>query len=119
MLSKKTQGAQAERAALTYLKSNGLKLIKQNYYCRFGEIDLIMKDKETFVFVEVRQRQSTHYGSAEASITSQKQKRINLSVRCYLHQHQLTNKCASRIDVITFNGDFNDKNNINWIKNAF
>ncbi|MDH5357823.1 MAG: YraN family protein [Gammaproteobacteria bacterium] len=69
-------GAQAEQMALTYLEQQGLSVIDQNYHSRRAEIDLIMVDKDTLVFIEVRFRKSEKYGSALESVNYQKQTRI-------------------------------------------
>lgn len=71
-MSSVTTGSQAEQLALNYLQQQGLTLITQNYHSRRGEIDLIMLDENTLVFVEVRYRKSAAYGSALESVNSQK-----------------------------------------------
>jgi len=71
-----SQGVKSEKQALYYLTSQGLTLLCQNYYCRFGEIDLIMQDQETIVFIEVRYRKNNDFGGALASITQSKQNKI-------------------------------------------
>ncbi|MCG8083044.1 MAG: YraN family protein, partial [Candidatus Thiodiazotropha taylori] len=63
------QGEAAEQLAVDYLSRRGLKLVTRNFRCKVGEIDLIMREKRTLVFVEVRYRQSDDYGSALESIT--------------------------------------------------
>ena len=78
-----------------------------------------MKDNACIVFVEVRQRQRNSYGNAAASITKKKQNHVRLSAQCYLHQYHLTHQCASRIDVVSIDGDYQIEKNIQWFKNAF
>jgi len=77
-------GQKAEQEALNFLKQQGLKLITQNYYCRQGEIDLVMSDQQTLVFIEVRYRKSHHYGSSAESVTINKQKKIIHTAVLYL-----------------------------------
>ena len=67
-----SKGVIAEKKALTYLLEQGLTLVHQNYYCRFGEIDLIMLEQETLVFIEVRYRKNSDFGGALASINQSK-----------------------------------------------
>ena len=77
-------GARAEQLAAQFLQRHGLKLVESNYRSRFGEIDLILRDKETLVFAEVRQRSSSNFGGAAASIDSRKQQRLILTAQYYL-----------------------------------
>ena len=108
-------GLEAEKLAATYLINNGLKLLAQNYHCRFGEIDLIMTDEATLVFIEVRLRSSRIFGDAAASITPQKQHKIQLTAQHYLQQ--LNSLPACRFDVILMSKV--DIQAITWLKNAF
>ena len=68
-------GCDAEEACCNHLTQQGLILITKNFHCRHGEIDLIMKDRKTLVFIEVRYRKSDRYGGALESITPKKQKK--------------------------------------------
>ncbi len=106
-------GQQAEQQALAYLEKQGLKLVTQNYHSRRGEIDLIMEQSNTLVFIEVRYRKSIKYGSALESINSQKQMRIIHTAQHYLQQHP-SKHAAYRFDVVAIN-----PSNINWVKDAF
>lgn len=106
-------GAQAELIAADFLKSQGLTLVKYNYRCRFGEIDLIAYDQKTLIFIEVRLRSHTHFGGAVASIDMRKQQRIILTAQHYLTTLSQTPPC--RFDVVLLNKD----KQIEWIKNAF
>ena len=77
-------GAQAERVAAQYLCQQGLRLVVQNYHCRFGEIDLILQDGETLVFAEVRLRSNKSFGGAAASIDARKQRKLICTAQHYL-----------------------------------
>ena len=109
-------GASNEKIACRYLLQRGLVLVEKNYYCRRGEIDLIMRDKDSLVFIEVRYRQSERFGSALESVDFHKQKRLLLTAQHYLQQTQTP--LPSRFDVIAISGQ---KPNISvkWVKNAF
>ena len=109
-----SKGVKYEQQALAYLKKQGLLLVCQNFYCRFGEIDLIMSDQETLVFIEVRYRKNQDYGGAEASITRQKQHKIIKTAKHYLSQ--LDNEPYCRFDVIAINEKTIDPQ---WIQDAF
>ena len=118
-MEKIIQGSQAEQAALDYLLKQGLQLVTTNYRCKFGEIDIIMRDKEKLIFVEVRQKNKTRFGKAINTITPRKQQNIRLAARCYLHQHRITNKFPCRFDVVAIDGSWLNRDNFTWIKQAF
>lgn len=112
-LSKNNAGLAAEQLAATFLRAHGLKLVTQNYHCKFGEIDLIMKDGKTLVFIEVRLRTNSQFGSAGASITPQKQQKLLRTAQHYLQHH---GDCPCRIDAILMNEA--NMQHIEWIRNA-
>lgn len=122
MNSKKKAGRQAELFARNYLKKHGLILIEQNYYCRKGEIDLIMQDDTHLVFIEVKFRSNESHGSGADAVTYQKQQKIISAARHYLYQNKLTESVCSRFDVIsmTLHKRLIKKTyDIQWLKNAF
>lgn len=107
-------GRTAEQKAYKFLKKQGLRLLTKNYYCPFGEIDLIMQDRAEIIFVEVRLRNNRQYGSACESIDKYKQKRIVKSAMHYLSKKNWHDCMNCRFDVIGFS-----KSGIDWIKDAF
>jgi putative endonuclease len=107
-------GSKAEQQALDYLQQQGLRLVCSNYRCKSGELDLVMKEAEVLVIVEVRYRKSEQFGGALASITWQKQQRIISATQHYVIINKLS-QAVIRFDVVAISGD----NRINWIKNAF
>lgn len=110
----KAIGNKYEQLALNHLLKNNLKLIKQNFYCRLGEIDLIMQSDKNIIFVEVRYRKNNQYGHPLETINLRKQTKIKKTASYYLQQNKLLNAYC-RFDAIAIN----DKNEINWVKNAF
>ncbi|OED40132.1 YraN family protein [Endozoicomonas sp. (ex Bugula neritina AB1)] len=111
---------QAEKLALRLLKKQGLQLIIGNFACRTGEIDLIMLDGDTLVFIEVRFRSNRHFGSAPSTITSKKQLKIRKTAAYYLQKHPQHNHRTCRFDVVAVSGnDAAPKKSLEWIKNAF
>ncbi|MBU1424604.1 MAG: YraN family protein [Gammaproteobacteria bacterium] len=106
-------GARAEQLAAQFLQRHGLTLVQINYHCRFGEIDLILRDQETLVFAEVRQRSSNHFGGAAASIDARKQQRLILTAQHYLASLPRIPPC--RFDALLLDA----AENIEWLKNAF
>lgn len=105
-------GAQAEQAAAEHLTRQGLILLERNYRCRGGEIDLVMRDGATLVFVEVRARARSDFGGAAASITASKQARIILAARHYLAQHRVDAPC--RFDAVLIQAGC-----LHWLRAAF
>lgn len=111
----KSRGDRAEQTAAEFLRSRGLKVIQQNYRCRFGEIDLILQDGATLVFAEVRMRSRDDFGGAAASITMGKQARLVHAARHYLASLGHVPPC--RFDAVLLR-DAEGKD-IEWLKNAF
>lgn len=108
------KGDSAEQQALEFLQKQGLRLVCNNFRCKSGELDLVMKDGSVLVIVEVRFRKSERFGGALASITRQKQCRIAAATQYYVIINNLSH-CTIRFDVVAISGD----SRINWIKNAF
>lgn len=108
------RGEEAESRAAAHLVRHGLRIVERNYRTRFGEIDLIARDGETVVFVEVRQRSSTNFGGAGASITAAKQRKLLRAARQYIAQSGPLAPC--RFDAILFEGA---PERIRWIRDAF
>lgn len=111
-------GAKAEAFACVFLKKRGLKLIHKNFRCKMGEIDLIMQDKETLVFIEVRLRNNPHFGAGEESVTFYKQQKIAKAAAYYLlsQKNQTTPYC--RFDVLAL-ARHNTSYKTHWIQDAF
>jgi len=114
-MNPRSKGNQAERCAEAFLARHKLVLVQRNYRCRFGEIDLIMRDGETLVFVEVRMRSSWNFGGPGSSITLSKKRRLVRAARHYLLSLR-TEPCC-RFDAVLLSG--NDGSDIEWIRNAF
>ena len=106
-------GAQAEQVAAQFLQKNGLRLLQRNFRCRFGEIDLILRDGETLIFAEVRQRSRGDFGGAAASIDAHKQRRLILTAQHYLASLPRIPPC--RFDAVLLDA----ADNVEWVKNAF
>jgi putative endonuclease len=118
MNNRRLQGGQWEKLAESFLHKRGLKTLERNYYCRFGEIDLIMMDRQTLVFAEVRYRRDSAHGSGAESVTFTKQKRITRTAQRFLQQHRHHASLACRFDVISI-GEEEGEVRLNWIRNAF
>ena len=115
------RGRDAELACCRYLQQKGLKLLAKNYHGRRGEVDLVMQDRHTVVFVEVRYRRNSDFGGALESITSSKQQKLRLTAEQYMQRE--TRLRDGRFDVVAMTGG--NRNNVTggytfeWIKDAF
>lgn len=114
-------GQQAEQEALDFLQQQGLKLVTRNYHCRQGEIDLIMQDQNTLVFIEVRYRKNSTFGSSAESVTASKQKKIIHTAEYYLLHESTTKTPACRFDVMAIYPSDQPQSSLqfDWIKHAF
>ncbi len=113
------KGLRFEDQARDYLQAHGLLLLQSNYRCRFGEIDLVMRDGDTLCFIEVKFRKSLLFGGAAASMPKSKQRRIIKAARFYISAHNQIANQAMRFDALLIQRQANGSNNINWIQNAF
>ena len=117
-LGSRQAGAHWERTAESYLSAKGLTLLHRNFSSRLGEIDLIMEDNQTIVFIEVRYRKNSRHGSGAESITMQKQNRISRTAAWYLANNPKRAEKFCRFDVISIDAQKNAQG-IDWIQNAF
>ena len=108
-------GRSAEKRAEALLKKQGLKIVARNFSCKFGELDLIALDEKTLVFIEVRYRASSQFGSAAETVTIGKQQKLIKAANYFLHCRREFNKYTMRFDVI----GLNSKGETDWIKGAF
>ncbi len=115
----KQKGNWAEDLACKWLVKQGLTLKQKNFYTRYGEIDLIMSDSLQLIFFEVKFRKNNHFGTAEASITHQKCRRLKAAVETYLLINNYGSNQPLRFDAVTVVPAREAHLNctINWIKN--
>lgn len=114
MAAEPLSGEQAESLACAYLQEAGLVLVTRNYRCPRGELDLIMRQHDTLVFVEVRYRRSAAFGTPAETIDTRKRERLLAAARHYLLHRSPEQAC--RFDVIAISG--RAPHNIEWIRNA-
>ena len=107
-------GTSYERKAAEYLEQQGLVILKHNYRCRQGEIDLIARDKEYLVFVEVKYRSQNRAGYSLDAVNPAKQKKISKVARYFLAAEYHCTEIPCRFDVIGIDGGC-----LHWIKDAF
>lgn len=113
------KGQHYEEQAAEFLQQAGLKVLERNFSCKLGEIDIICKQQNTLVFVEVRYRRSARFGSASASITAAKQRRLLRTAALFLQRRHSATPPPCRFDVITFHrSQSRQEDEIQWLKNA-
>ncbi len=114
-MTTRAAGADAERAAEKHLKRQGFRLLERNYATRMGEIDLIMSKRMLTVFIEVRLRTRSDFGSGADSVTKTKQRKLIKTAQHYLQQHPPDIDESFRFDVVSMSAD----GVIDWIPDAF
>lgn len=113
------RGAWAEQMAHDHLVGAGLTCIARNYRCRRGEIDLVMRDGDETVFVEVRYRSRDDYGSGAESVDARKQRRISAAASLYIARHPAHGDRPCRFDVVSVSPSPRIRPRIQWIRDAF
>jgi putative endonuclease len=120
---RKDAGDHSEDLALARLSAAGLKLLKRNHRCKGGEIDLVMLDGTTLVFVEVRFRRNRNFGGAAASVTQAKQQRLLIAARHLLQTSRELQRYRARFDLVAIDADEHRPDavqpTLEWIKDAF
>ena len=122
----KSIGREAERLAEKHLVGNGLTLVERNFNCRHGEIDLIMRSRDTLVFVEVRRRQASKFASAAATVDQRKQDKLVRAAGIYLGRRREFRNFTIRFDVLAIDGintkfttTKTDNFTVQWLQDAF
>ena len=117
-MDRKNTGNEAEQATAQFLKHQGLTIVKRNFYCRRGELDIIAKDQETLVFVEVRARKHNAMVNPIESVGPSKQRRLISAAGYYIHRFGLHNS-PCRFDVVGVTPGADGSHQFQWIPNAF
>jgi len=112
-----TTGKEGEKIAAAYLKKNGYRIIEINFRCSIGEIDIVAKEKDDLVFVEVKTRKSIELGYPEQAVGIRKQKKMSQLALWYLQKRKIADTNA-RFDVVAVTL-IPEKNEVKLIKNAF
>lgn len=97
-------GRYYENQAAAWLESHGFCILARNFRCRFGEIDVIAKENEYMVFVEVKYRADNRWGSAQEAVTSRKQRCVSDAAAYYMKKNRIGPECLCRFDVICTDG---------------
>lgn len=111
-------GQWAEAESEKFLRAEGLKFLARNFRCRRGEIDLIMRDGDVLVFIEVRYRRSQRFGTGLESVTASKRRRLFAAAGFFLTQGSTDPSIPCRFDVISVTRR-NYRPEFQWVRNAF
>jgi putative endonuclease len=117
-IDRRARGAQVEAAARDYLLAAGLRPLASNANYRGGELDLVMRDGDGVVFVEVRYRSGKDFGGGAVSIDARKRRKLVLAAQLFLASHRRLAEAPCRFDVIIADGD-PAAPNITWLRDAF
>ncbi len=113
-MNNRKRGNEFEALAADYLRRNGMKVLQQNFYCKMGELDIIAKDEEYLVFVEVKYRNTKAKGTATEAVSFYKMKKICRSADAWMMQHHCDGDTSVRFDVIAI-----EEGRLKHLKNAF
>ena len=113
-MNNRKQGNDFESLAADYLRRNGMKILQQNFYCKMGEIDIVARDGEYLVFVEVKYRKNRKAGSAAEAVGFNKMRKISRCADVYLMLHQASEYNNVRFDVVAI-----EEGHLSHFKNAF
>ncbi|SDB10347.1 putative endonuclease [Pseudobutyrivibrio sp. YE44] len=108
------QGNDFEQLAADYLKNNGMKILKQNFYCKMGEVDIVGKDGDYLVFVEVKYRKNKRTGSAVEAVNYNKKRKISRCADVYMMMNHVSSDTSVRFDVVAI-----EEGHLSHFKNAF
>ena len=113
------KGLRYEDRARDYLQRQGLRLLVQNFRSRFGEIDLVMRDRDTICFIEVKFRKSLAFGGAADSLPLSKQRKIIKTALFYLAAYKKLAHLPLRFDALLIQQQPDGSDQIDWVQNAF
>jgi putative endonuclease len=112
--NKRSIGSQKEELAANYLLQQGYEIIQMNFFCRSGEIDIVAKDNDYLVFIEVKYRLDSRLGLPQEAVNYYKIKSIVKTAKYYLYKHGMSEETKCRFDVVAIEG-----NEISLIQDAF
>lgn len=111
-------GRWGEDEAVHFLRRNGVKILQRNYRTPVGEIDIVAQHRKQLVFVEVKARRTTHYGTPQEAVDERKQRQIIRTAQWYISEHKV-DRLQPRFDVIAVMPDLNGQAQIDHVANAF
>ena len=114
-IDRRARGARYEGVALAHLERAGLALVARNYTCRYGEIDLVMRERDVVVFVEVRYRSASGFGDGVDSVSAAKRAKLVRAAGAFLAGHPRLAGATCRFDVLAID----EAGAVDWRQNAF
>ena len=111
-------GSSGEELAGRFLEKSGYRIVARNFRCRLGEIDIIARDGETLVFIEVKTRTGAAFGSPAAAVTMKKQRQIGRAAQWYLAENGLF-ETPARFDVIAIVRGKGGRHRVEHLPDAF
>lgn len=119
MPGNRDKGLSGEIEARAFLERRGLRCLAQNFHCRFGEIDLVMRDGEAVCFVEVKYRGSHAFGGAAFALPPAKRRKLIKAAQCYVAANRNFAAAPLRFDALLIQRQADGSDEIDWIRNAF
>ncbi|MCF0129732.1 MAG: YraN family protein [Pseudobutyrivibrio sp.] len=113
-MNQRSQGNSYEKLAAKYLEEKGFSIVEFNFFSKTGELDIIAKDKEYLVFIEVKYRKNKRKGSAAEAVTFSKMKKICRTADYYMLTHGMNDSTSVRFDVVAI-----EEGKLTHIPNAF
>jgi putative endonuclease len=111
-------GVSGERAARNYLRLHGFLILERNFKSKYGEIDIIAREKDTIAFIEVKTRRSDELGYPEEAVNYYKQKKIIQCARHYIHKKHI-DEMNIRFDIVSVMSKGRFRKEIKLIRDAF
>ena len=119
MAANRDKGLSRETEARAYLERRGLRCLAQNFHCRLGEIDLVMRDGATVCFVEVKYRASRAFGGAAHSLPRSKRQKLIRAAQVFVAANRKLAAAPMRFDALLIQGRADGGDQIEWIRDAF
>lgn len=117
-VARQVLGHGGEELAAAYLQAAGYRILTRNFRTRLGEIDIVARDGDTLVFVEVKARRSPNFGPAKAAVTNAKRRRLSMLALQYLKSPAGRRFARARFDVVAVDRQ-NGEQRIELVQNAF
>jgi putative endonuclease len=113
------RGLDCETLAVSHLQKSGVEVLARNLRCKSGELDIVARENDTLLIVEVRQRAAKDFGGALQSVTWRKRRKIIRATRYFLQANHGWRTHRLRFDVIAVEGTPDGAHQINWVRDAF
>jgi putative endonuclease len=113
------RGLDCETLAVSHLRKCGVEVLARNVRCKSGELDIVARENNVLLIVEVRQRTKGNFGGALESVDWRKQRKIIRATCYFLQAHREWRGCRLRFDVVAVEGTPGGAHQINWVQDAF